>query len=64
MEEITLTVSRCSDSGWWVASCDAPGDAGGISTQGKDLAELEANVREAVAAHFDPGELPGRVRLH
>ncbi len=62
--EITLTVERDEVSGWFVASWDAPHDEGGITTQGKDLRELEQNVREAVACHFDNGKRPKRIRLH
>ena len=53
--EITLTVERDAASGWLVASWDAPRGQGGITTQGKDLRELERNVREAVSCHFDSG---------
>ena len=52
MKEITLTVERDGESGWLVASWDAPDNGGGITTQGKDLSELQANVREAVCCHF------------
>lgn len=62
--EITLTVERDEESGWLVASWDAPRGQGGITTQGKDLRELECNVREAVRCHFGNGKLPGRIRLH
>ena len=64
MDEIILTVSRCEDTGWLVAAWDSPDDSGGITTQGCDLAELEANVHEAVAVHFDDEATPARVRLH
>jgi predicted RNase H-like HicB family nuclease len=63
MSEITFTVERDEDSGWFAASWDAPG-GGGISTQGRDLRDLESNVREAVRCHFEPGELPKGIRLH
>ena len=39
--------------------------SGGITTQGKDLRELEPNVREAVRCHFDEkiyGDAPGTIR--
>lgn len=63
MQEITLTVERDSDSGWFVASWnDARG--GGITTQGGDLAELESNVKEAVACHFGGTATPRAIRLH
>ena len=64
MKEITFEVERDEESGWFVARWDAPRSQGGISTQGKDLRELEQNVREAVSCHFDNGKAPGRIRLH
>lgn len=64
MEEITLQVLRDEDSGWLVASWDAPGQAGGITTQGEDLRDLQQQVTEAVAAYFEDGEAPQRIRLH
>jgi predicted RNase H-like HicB family nuclease len=52
MKEITLTVDRDEDSGWFVASWDAPRGKGGITTQGRDLRELQDNIKEAVRCHF------------
>ena len=63
MEEITLRVERCEESGRLVASWDAP-EGGGITTQGKDLRELQEQVEDAVRCYFDPGQAPGRIRLH
>ena len=62
--EITFEVERDEQSGWLTASWDAPRGQGGITTQGKDLRELEANVREAVRCHFENGKLPRQIRLH
>lgn len=62
VKEITFTV-RPEEDGGFSASWDAPG-GGGISTQGDDLAELQAMIRDAVLCHFEPGELPARVLLH
>jgi len=64
MSEITLTVSTCAETVWLVACWDAPGNPGGITTQGKGLAELEANAKETVAVHFEGEEAPRAVRLH
>ena len=64
MNEITLSVERDDESGWFVASWVAPRGRGGITTQGRDLRELEDNVREAVRCHFDDGKSPHRIRLH
>ena len=63
MEEITLRVERCEDSGWLVASWDAP-EGGGITTQGRDLRDLQEQVEDAVRCHFDAGQAPRRIRLH
>ena len=62
--EIIFKVERDEESGWLTASWDAPHGKGEITTQGKDLRELEQNVREAVHCHFENGKLPGRIRLH
>ncbi len=64
MKEITLTIERSEDSGGFVAHWDAPNGSGGITTQGKDLGELEANVREAVVCHFGKRKAPRTIRLH
>ena len=64
MKEITLTVERDEESGWYVASWDAPRGNGGITNQGRDLRELQHNVKEAVPCHFDDGNGPRSVRLH
>ena len=62
MNEIALQVVELEDA-TYCASWDDP-RGGGISTQGSDLAELQAMVRDAVLCHFDEGEVPERVRLH
>jgi hypothetical protein len=64
MNEITLQVQRDEESGCLVACWDAPGGTGGITTQGEDLRDLQQQVTEAVAAYFDEGKAPGRIRLH
>ena len=52
MEEITFRVELCDESGWLVASWDAP-MGGGIITQGKDLRDLQDQVEDAVQCHFE-----------
>jgi len=37
---------------------------GGLTTQAERLSDLETSIREAVEVHFEPSELPGRIRLH
>lgn len=64
MDEITLQVQRDEESGWLVASWDAPDRSGGITTQGKDLRDLQEQIIDAVAVHFDGEEAPRRIRLH
>ena len=64
MDEITFQVQRDEESGWLVASWDAPAGAGGITTQGKDLRDLQEQIIEAVACHFDGEKAPRRIRLH
>jgi len=64
VDEITFQIVRDEESGWLVASWDAPGETGGITTQGEDLRDLQHQVSEAVSVHFDEGKLPTRIRLH
>jgi predicted RNase H-like HicB family nuclease len=64
MCKITLQVEQDEVSGWYVASWDAPDGEGGITTQGQDLQELQANVREAVRCHFGPDQMPQEISLH
>lgn len=61
MDEITFQVT--DSEGWLVASWNDPSE-GGITTQARDLGELERNVREAVEVHFDSGRAPKTIRLH
>jgi hypothetical protein len=63
VDEITLQVQHDEESGWLVATWDAP-RGGGITTQGKDLRDLQDQVQDAVRCYFDPGEAPRRIRLH
>ncbi len=64
MDEITFQVCNDEDSGWLVASWDAPDHSGGITTQERDLQHLQQQVSEAVETHFDEGQAPRRIRLH
>jgi hypothetical protein len=61
MEEITLQVQCDEQSGQLVAWWDDPSGSGGITTQGEDLRDLQHQITEAVAVHFDEGEGPGRI---
>jgi hypothetical protein len=64
MEEITLQVQRDEESGHLAAWWDDPHGLGGITTQGEDLRDLQQQITEAVAVHFDEGEAPRRIRIH
>jgi predicted RNase H-like HicB family nuclease len=64
VEEITLQIQRDEESGWLVASWDAPDGAGGITTQGQDLRDLQQQLTEAVAACFEEHAAPRRIRFH
>jgi len=62
MDEITLQVQRDEESGQLVASWDDP-EGGGITTQGQDLRDLQEQITDAVAVHFDDGVAPRRIRI-
>lgn len=64
MEEITLQVQPDEQSGWLVAWWDDPNGEGGITTQGQDLRDLQRQILEAVAVHFDERTVPRRIRIH
>ena len=64
MDEIIITIRTCEDTGTLMAWWDDPAGSGGLSTQADQLSDLERNIREAVAVHFEPGELPKHLRLH
>jgi hypothetical protein len=64
MEEITFQVQRDEQSGLLVAWWDDSEGAGGITTQGQDLRDLQQQITEAVAVHFDEGTTPRRIRVH
>ncbi|MEP7355480.1 MAG: 2-oxoisovalerate dehydrogenase [Acidobacteriota bacterium] len=63
MDEIIFQVEPCPDSAQLVAFWDDP-SGGGITTQCRDLGDLEEQVADAVRCHFEPGEIPKRVKLH
>ena len=62
MDEILFQIET-DESGVLVASWDAP-EGGGITTQGKDLGDLQLQVTDAVRCHFDEGAVPRRIRFH
>ena len=62
MDEIIFQIETCEESGFLVASWDAP-EGGGITTQGKDLRDLQEQVADAVRCHFDLPDIPKKVSL-
>ncbi len=64
MEEITFQVTLDDATGWLTASWDDPSGLGGITTQGKDLQDLQHQMTDAVSIHFDEGSAPRRIRVH
>jgi hypothetical protein len=58
MNEITFIVEEASEGGY---TARAVGES--IFTEADNLAELEANVGDAVCCHFDEGERPGVLHL-
>ena len=61
MEEIVFQVEG-DEAGVLVAYWDAP-EGCGITTQGQDLRDLQEQVMDAVRCHFDPDEVPRRIRF-
>jgi hypothetical protein len=64
VEEIAFQVQRDERSGWLVAWWDDSEGSGGITTQGQDLRDLQQQITDAVAVHFDDGAAPRRIRIH
>jgi hypothetical protein len=64
VDEITFQVQRDEQSGLLTAWWDDSGGAGGITTQGEDLRDLQQQITEAVGVHFDDGAGPRRIRIH
>jgi len=63
VDEIVFQV-EVDEDGTLTASWDQPSEGGGITTQGKDLRELQEQVTDAVRCHFDPAAVPRKIRLH
>ena len=59
MKEIIFLVEESLEGGY-----EAKALGYSIFTDGDDLKQLEANVRDALATHFDPEDRPSIVRLH
>lgn len=59
MNEIIFLVEEAPEGGY---STRAFGES--VFTEAEGLAELHANIRDAVVCHFDPDRMPKMIRLH
>jgi predicted RNase H-like HicB family nuclease len=59
MTEIFFLIEELFDGGYTARAMGTD-----IFTQGDTLQELKANIREAVACHFEEGMTPKVIRLH
>jgi len=59
MNEIIFLIENAVEGGY---TARALGES--IFTEGDDLDNLRANIRDAVDCHFDAGEKPKMIRLH
>lgn len=59
MKEIIFVVDESPEGGY-----EARALGHSILTDGNDIEELKANVKDAVATHFDPDQMPKVIRLH
>lgn len=59
MKEIIFVVDESPEGGFEARALDHS-----IFTDGDDLEQLKANVKDAVATHFDAAEMPKVIRLH
>lgn len=59
MNEIFFLVEEAIEGGY---NARAIGES--IYTEGDNIEELKANIRDAVHCHFDEGKAPKIIRLH
>ena len=59
MNEIIFLVESAPEGGF---TARALGES--IFTEGEDLTDLRANIRDAVNCHFEPAQKPALIRLH
>ena len=59
MSELIFLVEEAPEGGY---TAHALGES--IFTEANTVAELQANIRDAVRCHFDEGKQPKVVRLH
>ncbi len=61
--DLLFSVEPDLESGLFVATWDDPA-GGGITTQGRNLADLTAAIKEAVECHFGNDVAPRTASLH
>lgn len=59
MKEVIFLVEESPEGGY-----EASALGHSIFTDGDDLEQLKANVKDAVSAHFEVDERPAVIRLH
>ncbi len=59
MREIIFIVDESPEGGYDARALDHS-----IFTDGDDLEQLKANVKDAVATHFEAADMPKVIRLH
>ena len=59
MNEIIFLVEAAPEGGF---TARALGES--IFSEGEDLEDLRANIRDAVNCHFEPDQKPAMIRLH
>lgn len=59
MKEIIFIVEESPEGGFAARALEHS-----IFTDGDDLEQLKANVKDAVATHFDAADMPKVIRLH
>jgi hypothetical protein len=66
MTEIAFIVERDMEAACFLASWDDPSGEGGITTEGRDLRELQEMILDAATGYFRAAGMPrpSRLRLH
>lgn len=59
MSEIIFVVEEAPEGGY---TARAVGES--VFTEADDMAQLHANIRDAVRCHFEEGKVPKLIRLH
>ena len=59
MKEVLFIVDESPQGGYQARSLEHS-----IFTEGDNIEQLKANVKDAVATHFDAADMPKVIRLH